>query len=74
MNNKFIYFLIALSFTQSKAQVFVPFSHWAERKNCTTGYCPILTVGSATLQGTGGMTQIVNTCVDDASIGVTFMS
>lgn len=72
MKKVFIYFMISLSFTHSKAQVFIPFSHWAERKNCTSGFCPILTIGSAALAGTAGMTQIVNTCVDDGSVIVNF--
>lgn len=68
--NLFLFLLSIANICQ--AQVFVPFSHWAERKNCTSSYCPTLTLATATLQGTGGMTQIVSTCVDDSAILVTF--
>jgi hypothetical protein len=73
-NQKSVMILIlSLSLTIiCRAQVFVPFSHWTERNNCSTGYCPTLNVSAASLLGTAGMTQIVSTCIDDNSILVQF--
>lgn len=54
-----------------QAQVFVPAGYWRGYSNCTTDYCPTLNPMNAALQGTGGSTQIVSTCIDDNFIGVT---
>lgn len=43
------------------AQIFIPHAFWQDLEPCKTAYCPIPNPVAATLQGTGGMTQVVNT-------------
>ena len=69
---KRLFWLIFVLGTNLQAQVFIPFANWQSLKNCTATYCPTLSVTVATLQGTAGMTQVVNTCVDDGNTLVTF--
>lgn len=70
-NNKFIFILIIIVSIQSSTQVFIPFSFWQRLENCSATYCPTLNPMSASLQGTAGMTQIIDSCIDDNSILVT---
>ena len=67
-----LFWLILLLGTNLQAQVFIPFANWQRLSNCTATYCPTLSPIVATLQGTAGTTQVVNTCVDDGNTLVTF--
>lgn len=70
--NLLISFFISFFCFSSRAQIFIPYTYWQSLINCSSTYCPTLTALNATLQGTAGMTQVVNTCIDDDSIMVTF--
>lgn len=62
--NLVLFFLFI--FNTSQSQVFIPFSYNQSLSNCTTSYCPTLTLVAATLQGTAGSTTVVNNvCTDD---------
>lgn len=59
------------------AQIFIPHSYWQDLSSCKASYCPTPSPIAATLQGTSGMTQIVNigTCAtsgagDDAFVQI----
>lgn len=67
----FGYTFIFLFVLQARAQVFIPFAFRQKLENCTATYCPTLNPVSAPLNGTTGMTQIVNTCVDDNFTAIT---
>lgn len=82
MRNKIlpsVVFAFALFFqTALEGQVFIPHTFWQNLITCTTTYCPAPSPIAATLQGTAGMTQIVNigTCAtsgagDDQNVQIT---
>lgn len=63
-------FIVALLFqNRLLAQVFIPHSFWQDLSPCKANYCPTPSPVAATLQGTGGMTQIVNigTCATNGA-------
>lgn len=55
-------FLVVVFFLHHKvwAQLFIPHSFWQNLTSCSATYCPTPSPIAATLQGTAGMTQIVN--------------
>ncbi len=74
MFDKLKYFLAVYVFFLLRfvdAQIFVPHTFWQDLTACKVNYCPAPNPVAATLQGTGGMTQVVNTvtCAGNGGAG-----